>query len=50
MIIAMKCRWSYMISVDQWVISWTLVDDDDYNDNDGDDDDGKYLSEDLQNP
>ena len=25
MIVAMKCRWSYMISVDQWVISWTLV-------------------------
>jgi len=24
MIVAMKCRWSYMISVDQWVISWTL--------------------------
>ena len=25
MIVAMKCRWSYMISVDQWVISWTLL-------------------------
>ena len=24
MIVAMKCRWSYMISVDQWVISWSL--------------------------
>ena len=24
MIVAMKCCWSYMISVDQWVISWTL--------------------------
>ena len=25
MIVAMKCYWSYMISVDQWVISWSLV-------------------------
>ena len=25
MIVAMKCCWSYMISVDQWVISWTLT-------------------------
>ena len=24
MIVAMKCCWSYMISVDQWVISWSL--------------------------
>ena len=24
MIVAMKCCWSYMISVDQWVISWPL--------------------------
>ena len=24
MIVAMKCYWSYMISVDQWVISWSL--------------------------
>ena len=25
MIVAMKCYWSYMISVDQWVISWPLL-------------------------
>ena len=25
MIVAMKCYWSYMISVDQWVISWSLI-------------------------
>ena len=25
MIVAMKCYWSYMISVDQWVISWSLA-------------------------
>ena len=24
MIVAMECCWSYMISVDQWVISWSL--------------------------
>ena len=24
MIVAMECCWSYMISVDQWVISWPL--------------------------
>ena len=25
MIVAMECCWSYMISVDQWVISWSLI-------------------------
>ena len=25
MIVAMECCWSYMISVDQWVISWSLL-------------------------
>ena len=25
MIVAMECCWSYMISVDQWVISWSLM-------------------------